>query len=184
MWFQTKPFLLQFSLLSYIILWLQFLCRYTFLLLLFCFWSIFVWWLGVFLGFFFIFLLPDGLKYLWFGNGGEITLVVSGSSTFSNHPKPLEVTLCFQVLIGSCWASVPFELGPFGRTHLLYLLWPIFPAWTWPFGRAVSPLSAEVVLQDGGISRTSLVRLGDCGYINSWQHIQCWLLKTNSSGWL
>lgn len=83
--------------------------------------------------FFFIFLLPDGLKYLWFWTDSEITLVASGSSTFSNHPKSLEVTLCFQVLVRSCWASVLFGLGPFGRIHPPYLLWPVSPVWAWPF---------------------------------------------------
>lgn len=120
---------------------------------------VYIWWYGVLL-FFKIFLLPDGLKYLWFWDGSEITLVASGSSTFSEHPKPLEVTLCYQVLIRSCWASLLFELGPFGRIHLLYLLWPVFPVWTWPFWEGCLSLISEVVLQDGGISQMSLCTTG------------------------
>lgn len=133
--FHTKPFFVQISLLSSIVLWLdQFFPDPYFLYCSFAFCST----SGNFFLFLFCCFLEVFLKDLNFWIGCEIILVASGSSSFLLTEIPLQAKVFWEerVLSGidqvMCWAFVLFELGPLGRT-MSYLLGPIRPLWTWAF---------------------------------------------------
>lgn len=135
LWFQTKPFLVQFSLLSSIILWLQFLCRYIFPYCSVAFWSTFVWgffW-RVFIGFFFVF-----CYFLMFLKISNFELVVKSSLwplLLTEVPLPPGVFGggAFRYWSGHAGYLSCLHLALLAELHLLYLLCPIFPVWTWPF---------------------------------------------------